>query len=94
MILKIERWKLWLFMGLVLYYMIAMFGHGLETAQADFRRFEASYDRIDKAKSHLIDLLLIESGRDPMYNTRQEVRFQWKQYTTDELFNTENQNNG
>ena len=87
---NIERWKLWAFFCYTLYLMVSMYGHGINRVKADVAPVVILQENIIEKQEFLIDKLLIESGREPMYNTQGELDIQWEMWNNNELFEREN----
>jgi len=90
MILKIERWKLWAFLCYTLIMMVSMYGHGINRVKADIAPVVVRQEIIIDAQKYLVDSLLIESGREPMYFEESEMDAIWEEWNNNELFNKEN----
>jgi hypothetical protein len=92
--ITIEKWKLWAFLCYTVYLLISMYGTGINRVKADLAPVIIAQERVIEGQKFLIDTLLIESGRDTMYNTEQELDVKWEQWQNRELFRKENQLDG
>lgn len=92
--MKIEKWRLYTFLGFVLYFMIAMYGTGIQRGEEKNTYYIRLLETHREASNYLIDKLMIESGREPMFNTRQKLQDSTRNYLEKDLFRKENQHNG
>lgn len=93
--MKIEKWRLWAFLGLVLYYMVAMYGYGIQRGEQEciqeYENLISIYEKRQDATRKLVDSLLIESGRDPIWHSKESFEKMYKEELQKDLLLKENQ---
>ncbi len=87
-------WRHWVFCCFMFYYMVSMYGAGIERGKLAVVSKETEYiqllERHKQASQMVIDALLIDKGDEPMFNTREGMRQSYKDEMTNELFRQEN----
>jgi hypothetical protein len=95
--ITIEKWKLWAFFWYTVYLMVSMYGHGLTVTKAEYQDtindigvVMGKQNDVIQTQRFLIDKLMIESGRESIYNTEEEMDVIWDGMLNNEVFNKEN----
>ncbi len=87
-------WRHWVFCAFLFFNMVSMYGAGINRAKQDIKVFDTAYikmlEKHKYASQLVIDRLLIELDREPIFDTRAQTDAKVKKAYENEIFNKEN----